>query len=74
MLNGKTPITLLLAGCRNQVSCSLPPFTATRLDVQKVPGKEQHIYNNSKASWLEAAMDGKISINQGVCEEEGNTS
>lgn len=38
-------------------------FTASRVDLQKVQGKEQHIYNNSKANWLEAAINGKISIN-----------
>lgn len=33
---------------------------------------EQHIFNNSKADWLEAAIYAKISINQGVGEEGGN--
>lgn len=64
----KTPITLLLSLCRNHISCSLPPFAAPRLNLQKVQEKKQNIYN-SKASWLETAIEGKISIKYGVSEE-----
>lgn len=57
----------------NQISFSLPPIAATRLELQNVQGKEQNIYNNSKASWLEAAIDGKNFINHDAGEEDNST-
>ena len=53
-------------GAEIRFFCLLLPFAATRLDLKKVQGKEQNMYNTSEAYWLEAATDGKISIIQGV--------
>lgn len=68
-LNYIIVLTEQKSGCLFTATC-----TVSRVDLQKVQGKEQRIYNNSKATRLEAAIiDGKISINWGAGKERGNT-